>query len=77
MTVHLFTKSLRRVFRKDGTSAMLIHESRTFCTLKGTCVGSDRCYHCENNVRRKADLRLPPWTIECNKKDEIQFTSEA
>lgn len=75
-TVHIFTKFKKREMRgKVGVS--YVKEGRTFCPLMQTQVGSDKCFQCEHNIRRKPNLDLPPWTIECRKKDEIQFTYTA
>lgn len=74
-TVHIYTKYKFRVMR-GGVGVTKTKEGRTFCPLMQTQVGSDKCYLCENNIRKRQNFDLPPWTIECKKKDEIQFTYE-
>lgn len=75
-TVHIYTKYECREMR-GNRGVIHIKEGRTFCPLMQTQVGSDKCYFCDNNIRKKQNLNLPPWTIECLKKDEIQFTYSA
>ena len=74
-TVHIFTKYKRKAIR-GNVGVMRTKEGRTFCPLMQTQVGSDKCYFCDYNIRKKPNLNLPPWTIECHKKDEIQFNHE-
>lgn len=74
-TVSIFTKYKFRYIR-GNKGVMRTKEARTFCPLMQTQVGSDKCYFCDHNIRKKPNLNLPPWTIECKKKDEIQFDHE-